>query len=252
MGEKRIRIVENGPFVVSGGIPLQEEAMVGKDRHREYETIRTFEVGEEYALCRCGHTKTPPFCDGAHAHASFNGGEIASREPYYQRARVFRGETLDLYDDGRCAYARFCHRRHGSVWRMTEESDVAEIREEAIRAACDCPTGRLVQHDKTAGYAQIEPDFEPSIAVLQDTEREISGPLYVKGRIPLTSADGTEYETRNRYALCRCGASRNMPFCDAMHITTRYKDSPEEENPESKGNWLRAWLFPESAKGRGT
>ena len=36
--------------------------------------------------------------------------------------------------------------------------------------------------------------------------------------------DGTEYELRNRYALCRCGASRNKPFCDAMHVTVGYED----------------------------
>ena len=33
------------------------------------------------------------------------------------------------------------------------------------------------------------------------------------------------YETRNRYVMCRCGASKDRPFCDARHISVMYKDS---------------------------
>ena len=36
--------------------------------------------------------------------------------------------------------------------------------------------------------------------------------------------DGSTYELRNRYALCRCGASRNKPFCDAMHVSIGFSD----------------------------
>ena len=235
MSGKQIRITAGGPYVVSGGVPLDEQVMVDRDDHREYEAGSTFEVGEEYALCRCGHSKNPPFCDGAHNDVSFCGSETASRAPYDRRARIYRGETLDLFDDGRCAFARFCHRRHGSAWSLTEESDIPLLREEAIRAASDCPTGRLVQHDKTDGYREIEPDFKPSISILQDPGRGVSGPLYVKGRIPLIGTDGVPYETRNRYALCRCGVSKEMPFCDAMHVNMGYRDGLEDAKSTGKG-----------------
>ena len=43
-------------------------------------------------------------------------------------------------------------------------------------------------------------------------------------------ADGRNYETRNRYALCRCGASRNKPFCDAAHVNTGYQDGLGEDD----------------------
>ena len=39
-----------------------------------------------------------------------------------------------------------------------------------------------------------------------------------EGRIPIQSADGTEYEVRNRATLCRCGRSHNKPFCDGTHL----------------------------------
>ncbi|UCF09264.1 MAG: CDGSH iron-sulfur domain-containing protein, partial [Thermoplasmata archaeon] len=44
------------------------------------------------------------------------------------------------------------------------------------------------------------------------------GPIWVRGRIPIESADGHIYEIRNRVTLCRCGWSSNKPFCDSSHL----------------------------------
>lgn len=192
--------------------------------HREYKPGRELAQAQTYALCRCGRTKTPPFCDGEHQHYGFEGTETADRRSYVERAETFEGPALDLLDDHRCAFARFCHRMGSEVWTLTEGSNDPIVREEAIKASQDCPTGRLVHLDKERGYQQLEPELEPEISVLQDGEKGCSGPLYVKGGIPLISADGTEYESRNRYALCRCGQSRTMPFCDAMHIGIQFQD----------------------------
>ncbi|HET8688843.1 MAG TPA: CDGSH iron-sulfur domain-containing protein [Methanosarcina sp.] len=40
----------------------------------------------------------------------------------------------------------------------------------------------------------------------------------MRGGIPIESADGKQYEIRNRVTLCRCGKSRNKPFCDGSHV----------------------------------
>ena len=81
---------------------------------------------------------------------------------------------------------------------------------------CECPSGRLVAHDRD-GKA-IEPDFEPSIGLVHDTQAAKMGPLWVRGGIQVESADGKPYEVRNRVTLCRCGKSRNKPFCDGSHL----------------------------------
>jgi CDGSH-type Zn-finger protein len=44
----------------------------------------------------------------------------------------------------------------------------------------------------------------------------------VWGGIQVTGADGHNYEVRNRVALCRCGSSRNMPFCDGTHAKIHF------------------------------
>ncbi len=166
-----------------------------------------------------------PFCDGAHVHAHFDGTETASKEPFMKRARTIESHDLLLKDlEELCAFARFCHKKLGDVWNLTRSSDDPDRREEAIQAACDCPAGRLVVIDKDTKEA-IEPEYEPSIVILQDPQRKCSGPIWVRGGIPIESSDGSAYEIRNRVTLCRCGNSNNKPFCDAMHVTTGFKEN---------------------------
>jgi hypothetical protein len=62
----------------------------------------------------------------------------------------------------------------------------------------------------------LEPKFDQSISATKDNENVI-GPLWVKGGIPVESCKGKKYEIRNRVTLCRCGQSKNKPFCDGFH-----------------------------------
>ena len=85
-----------------------------------------------------------------------------------------------------------------------------EVRERIRTMVELCPSGALA-HAPDPDTELVEPSFEPSIAV--DTD----GPLLVRGGIQVEAADGRRYETRNRVTLCRCGHSRNKPFCDGSH-----------------------------------
>ena len=221
--DMKIKIIKNGPYVVTGDIPLCEKIIEPTENTYIYKEGRTFPKSETYSLCRCGKSKNHPYCDGEHQEAGFDGAEVASREKYDDRARVFEGPGVDLMDDGRCALARFCHEKHGSVWQQIKKTDDQQAKEEVIRGAINCPTGRLVAVDKETGE-KIEPELEPCIEILQDREKGVSGPLYVKGNIPIESSDGTTYEVRNRIGLCRCGKSKDTPFCDGEHLKKEFKD----------------------------
>lgn len=218
----KIKIVKNGPYIVTGDIPLSEKIITPKDDRYIYEDGKKFERQKMYALCRCGESKNHPYCDGSHENAGFDGTEVASMESYDKRARIFEGPGIDLMDDGRCAVARFCHEKHGSVWQLVKKSDNEECKKEAIRGAVNCPTGRLVAVEKNG--KRIEPEYEPSIEILQDSEKGVSGPFYVKGNVPIVSSDGEAYEIRNRVGLCRCGHSKDTPFCDGSHIKIDFND----------------------------
>jgi len=218
----KIKILKDGPYVVTGNVPLSMKIIVSKGKKYEFKDGRDLPQNEEYALCRCGKSKKPPFCDGTHEKTGFVGTETASKDKYEDRAELLEGPDIDLLDDDRCAFARFCHRDKGSVWELTENSDDEECKREAIKAASDCPAGRLVARDKTGKV--IEPEYEPSIDIIQDPQKGVSGGIFVKGNIPIESADGHIYEVRNRVALCRCGKSMNKPFCDATHVSIKFSD----------------------------
>jgi CDGSH-type Zn-finger protein len=221
--DMKIKIIKGGPYIVTGGIPLSEKIITPRGRGYEYRAGRDLPQSEEYALCRCGGSKNMPFCDGSHVKTHFAGEEVAPKDTYKGRAERIDGPGVDLYDDERCAYARFCHREKGNVWQLTRSSGSEECRAEAIQAANDCPTGRLVAVDKDGNA--IEREYEPSIEILQDPEEGVSAGIFVKGNIPVESSDGGLYETRNKAVLCRCGRSRNMPYCDASHVSVHFSDT---------------------------
>lgn len=49
-----------------------------------------------------------------------------------------------------------------------------------------------------------------------------NGPLLVQGTIELILTDGTT-AVKDNPALCRCGASKNKPFCDGSHTKAGFK-----------------------------
>lgn len=214
----KININENGPYVVSGGIPLAEDIMVLDEDGTPYEwrAGNKYPTKEKYTLCRCGQSKNPPFCDGTHVHIEFDGTETANKEPFLKQAEDIHGQGLDLTDaPGLCVHAGFCDRALG-IWTLVDNSDVPEAKKIAIEEASNCPSGRLVVWDKD-GY-EIEPEFKPAIGLVVDPDQKGVGPLWVRGYVPIESSDGSKYEIRNRVTLCRCGKSANKPFCDGTHL----------------------------------
>ena len=220
-----IKVSENGPYIVSGWIPLAK-LTISTDSGGypvRYVVGKEYPLNETYALCRCGRSKSKPFCDGTHAKIRFDGTEIASRAPYLTRARKIDGPDLKLTDaPDLCNHAGFCLRA-GGIGNLTRSSDDAEAKRLAIEEAENCTSGRLVAWRKEP-EKPVEPEFEPSIALVEEPHRGCSGALWVRGNVPIASSDGGAYEVRNRVALCRCGASSNKPFCDGSHIAIRLTD----------------------------
>jgi len=213
----KITVSKNGPYLVEGSVPLAKQTIVSNDvgESVEWQQSDEFELRETYLLCRCGQSATKPFCDASHQRNDFDGTELASREPYVSQATTQRGPTLNLTDqESLCVGARFCDAA-GQVWNLVEQEG-GEAARLTAREAGMCPSGRLVAWDAKTNVA-LEPHFEPSIGLVEDPIQGVSGPIWVRGGIPVVSANGVPYEVRNRQTLCRCGASSNKPFCDGSH-----------------------------------
>ena len=118
----RIVVSENGPYLVSGSVPLVTMAIETNDEGESWEWAEgdRFEGGEAYALCRCGQSGSKPFCDGSHRRVGFDGTETADRASYLEQAGMIRGPAFVLTDaEALCAFARFCDAQ-GTVWALAE------------------------------------------------------------------------------------------------------------------------------------
>src|SRR5215212_639994 len=211
--ERRIDVTEDGPYRVHGRLPLRPVSVVRSEWGESVDADmgEPLPTGASYALCRCGRSSTKPFCDESHVRIGFDGCETADRAPRAERAREFRGRDIAFTDDqALCIHAAYCEDRETDVWDMVRVSADPEVRARMSRMISMCPSGRL----------SMEP---PADAGDPEVLLERDGPIWVKGAVQLRAADGSTYEVRGRMALCRCGNSRNKPFCDDTHAEVGFR-----------------------------
>jgi CDGSH-type Zn-finger protein len=209
--EPGIQSLTDGPYLVTN-----VEALVNW-------LGESIEAAPLVALCRCGGSARKPFCDGSHAELGFRGnkdpGRIADRRDTYQ------GQQLTVLDNrGICAHSGFCTDRLPGVFHVGKEPFVTPSgarADDIARATRACPSGALGH--AVDGREAEPPARGPAIEVSKD------GPYRVTGAIALTVGRG-EPEVRNagasreHYSLCRCGHSRNKPFCSGMHWDVKFTD----------------------------
>ena len=191
--------------------PLQVRNIPALKNH-DGETIST---DAEIYLCRCGHSRNKPFCDGSHKAAGFSGKRRRARAG---AATEFAGKQVSVIDDfSLCAHAGECVDRAPATF-FTQGPDGrvshpdASPAKQVIAAIRHCPSGALLY--KLRGKLVQAYAGDTGIRVEKD------GPLHVQ-RAKLHGQ--AQPATENHYTLCRCGASLNKPFCDGMHAKVGFR-----------------------------
>jgi CDGSH-type Zn-finger protein/uncharacterized Fe-S cluster protein YjdI len=161
--------------------------------------------------------------------------------------KVFRfdGEKLAAAWDGRlCIHVGECTRAKGDLFvsgrkpwgrpDLAEPDHVAEV----IRR---CPTGALVYLRKDGG-AEEKPETVNRVFISNN------GPLYLRGDLQIDGAADDMPGVRFRAALCRCGDSKNKPFCDNTHEEAAFRDrgavGETGEAPDATGGPLQVKRAP--------
>ena len=197
-GGTTIEVLTNGPYRVSGPCSLRNAR--GED----------VSARATYALCRCGNSSSKPFCDGTHAKIGFSGVRFEIGPT--PLADSFRGKRIMIHDQRRiCAHSGVCTDNLAAVFRLGEEpwidADGAPV-EEIVAIVRRCPSGALRY---SLEGAPAPPDAGPRSITASE-----NGPYFVAGEIDLRH-EGALPPVPTRYALCRCGGSKNKPFCDGTH-----------------------------------
>jgi len=204
--EQTIEARDSGPYVISNVSNFKTS------RAESVKTTRTM------VLCRCGKSGSKPHCDGTHTKIDFNTAKIKGRQP--DRVDDYLGKEITIHDNrGVCSHAGYCTDNLPLVWRMKTEPwidpDGASV-EEIIRVIEMCPSGALSYTLKEVKHDAVE--REPGISLHKD------GPYNVVGGVALEDYNGSTPESNEHCTLCRCGGSKNKPFCDGTHWYINFKD----------------------------
>lgn len=198
---------ENGPYIVKNAshmVSVKGKPMATK---------------KAMALCRCGQSSSKPFCDGTHSKVGFT-GEINSSTSK-NRKRSYVGEKITIHDNrGLCAHAGVCTNNLPAVFRMKQspwiDADQASI--EDIKAVINqCPSGAL-------SYS-VEGEEPPAASDRAVITVMPSGPYKIVGNVEILNVDTLDGASNNTRTLCRCGHSKNKPFCDGSHWDADFEDA---------------------------
>jgi len=208
----RIACLPNGPYYLLNDM---EAAPVPNLRRASGEPCATV---RGVALCRCGGSKNKPFCDGTHSTIGFN--DRNSADPAADKRKSYTGKGITILDNRSiCSHAAFCTDELQSVFRHHDkpwiDPDGAEV-EKIISTIRKCPSGALSY--AIDGVEAEAPQRPPMVTVTDN------GPYAVTGGIELIGVKFGEGASKEHYTLCRCGASKNKPFCDGSHWDVGFRD----------------------------
>ena len=199
----------DGPYIVKG-----LEHLRGADG--------ALKAREAMALCRCGGSKNKPFCDGTHAKNGFSSAKLEGRVA--DKREDYEGGKVTIHDNrGICAHAGRCTDGLPSVFRLKQEPWIApdnESADQVIATVKQCPSGALSFSVNDVEHR--EQGQEPSIMVAKN------GPYVVSGGPELVDVPRAEGASADHYTLCRCGGSKNKPFCDGTHWQIKFDDTTNE------------------------
>ncbi len=201
-----IELRQNGPAMVTG-----LSSLMGTDGE-------SIPIRPTMALCRCGASKNKPFCDGSHTSANFSDAKLSDRTA--DELLSYEGKEITIkYSRLLCSKAHECGVRLNRVfdtsrnpWIDPNQGAVTEI-VDVVRA---CPSGAL-------SYQLSGTPLRHEVAQDSVVNVESSGPLNVRN-VSLVGEDWCKGASENKYSLCRCGASKNKPFCDGSHRASGFVD----------------------------
>ncbi|MGF1669696.1 MAG: CDGSH iron-sulfur domain-containing protein [Balneolaceae bacterium] len=145
-----------------------------------------------------------------------------------EKILTYKGEKIKVtYDVNRCIHAAECTGGLPSVFNADAKPWVQPDNDAADNIAGTihkCPTGAL-QYERLDGSQNEKPPSKNRISL------DKNGPVYFHGDIQLQDAEGNIILEDTRFALCRCGASKNKPACDNSHKKIKFK-APETSGSE--------------------
>jgi uncharacterized Fe-S cluster protein YjdI/CDGSH-type Zn-finger protein len=138
------------------------------------------------------------------------------------------GRIRVLWDSSICIHTGLCLKFGEGVFDTGRRPwvDMSLASDETIISTIErCPSGAL-RYERLDGGPAEQPEVPTSIVPWPN------GPLMVRGELEVRDRHGETFPTGPRAALCRCGTSKNQPFCDLSHRESGFRDYPRVTPPD--------------------
>ncbi len=131
------------------------------------------------------------------------------------------GEITVVWQPHLCIHSTICFRKLPSVFRPRERPWVkidAESTDKIIETVNACPSDALTWYynnqEKQKGVKTMENNTQekPEITIFEN------GPIYIPAGINVKDHTGKLLKVNEDKYICRCGHSKNKPFCDGSHV----------------------------------
>ena len=198
-------------LIADGPLKLESDSIIVHENGNE------LKIPNVCALCRCGQTKKGPFCDGTHELAGFS----SKREIEVETIQSYSGKRIGIqFNRSICSGAGRCVKRLPAVfseassdhWIFPDNDSIENIQ----KVIDECPSSAL--------SLQIGNDIVKKDSLSKQRIDIVSnGPLIVQG-VELVDRPHASHSDASRYALCRCGLSKNKPYCDYSHAQFGWKE----------------------------
>ncbi len=161
--------------------------------------------GDMY-ICRCGMSKNAPFCDGSHNSNGFTG---ETERTDAKDVHVWEGNSVrTFFNPNTCMHVFYCAPL--KELRKRELEGDADAAAEIIRVVKGCPSGALTYETKAEVPVPPAPADRADIEIMEGGEVRIQCAFDINTELP-------ERLEGDRATLCRCGLSKNKPWCDGRH-----------------------------------
>jgi len=118
-----------------------------------------------------------------------------------------------------CAHSTLCFKGLPEVFNPREKPWIKQFNastEKLIEQINKCPSGALSYKLNNQNNTTMENE---TIKI----QLAHNGPLLVNGSVIIVDKDGNETKRDGNTALCRCGHSKNKPFCDGAHRANNFQ-----------------------------
>ncbi|GJQ62735.1 MAG: hypothetical protein SCALA702_17880 [Melioribacteraceae bacterium] len=202
MSKIKLTPLKDGPLLL-----VNAEFIFGKNGEK-------IEAKEKSFLCRCGASSNKPFCDGTHNKTGYSSDREQTRSNDYYK--TYEGKEIIINDNRTiCSHAAVCVSKLAEVFDVENrpwinaDGATAEKIKEVIKK---CPSGALTFVEKDKVVTEWSENETVSF--------EKNGPYLFQGGIEIEN--DPQPPVNDHYVICRCGKSKNKPYCDGNHHNYKF------------------------------